>query len=710
MLRRLFLTLWLLLATALVPTGAQAGTASLIADRVQVLGNGQIVAEGNVVVLFEDIRLTATRVSYDQSADLLDITGPLTLIQGNDTILLADAAQLSGDMREGLMQSARLVLDQQLQIAAAEINRVQGRYTQLSKVVASSCEVCAERPVPLWQIRASRVIHDQQERQLYFHDAQFRVMDLPIFYLPRLRMPDPTLKRATGFLPPSLRTNTRLGTGVRLPYFIKLGDHADLTLTPYLSNVTSTLEARYRQLFINGGITFDGAVSQDSLLPGDTRFYLFGHGAFDLKRDFTLSFGLELVSDAGYLSDYGYSDTDRLESHVALTRARRDEYIFAGVTQYNTLRASEIPISDQLPFGQGDLFYERRFTDGILGGDGFWQFSAQGHFRASTADQLGRDMVRVGAAGEWRREWIFENGMVGEIEGAINADAYWINQDSTYDPFLAHITPSAGVTLRWPMSRATRSGALEVLEPVVQLAWTDRIGADVPNEDSPLVEFDEANLFDLSRFPGFDRYERGLRGNLGLRWSRYQPDGWTWTLAGGKVFRGNDLGQFSLASGLDGVSSDWLVAGQVQLGDQFALQGRALLSDGFDVSKAEGLVMWRDDRIALSSGYIWVMAAPGGFPGEDRTDAINEWSMDAAYNINDRWKANADWRFDIERDQVTKAGLGLQYANECVTVDLSLSRRFTSSTSVTPTTDIGLGISLTGFGGTKQAQARQCGR
>ena len=47
-----------------------------------------------------------------------------------------------------------MVLDQQLQLAAAQIDRVDGRYTQLTRAAATSCQVCAAIAAPLWQIRA----------------------------------------------------------------------------------------------------------------------------------------------------------------------------------------------------------------------------------------------------------------------------------------------------------------------------------------------------------------------------------------------------------------------------------------------------------------------------------------------------------------------------------------------------------------------------
>ena len=695
---------------ALAQSGpAQSAATTLVADSVRTTGPGQIEATGNVVVLHDGVRLSATRLSYDHTNDTLEIEGPITLTQNSGAVIvLADAAELSTDLSEGIMQSARVVLDQQMQIAAAELNRVGGRYTQAAKVVASSCEVCLARPTPLWEIRAQEMVHDAEERQLYFSNAQFRVMGMPVFWLPRLRMPDPTLDRATGFLAPRLSTSTRLGKGLRVPYFFRLGDHADLTVTPFVTSNTNTVELRYRQAFTKGRIAFNGAVSDDDLLPGRARWYLFGGGHFEVGRDFRLDFGIEQVSDESYLTDYDYSDTDRLESHVALSRTRRDEFILAGLTQYETLRADEIDSSGELPFGQAEFLYERRY-DGTMGGGGFWQVSGDTYWRESEdpVGGAGRDGARLSFAGEWRRDWVLAGGIEAELRGRVDADSYWVWQDdSAFTTNSAHITPTAGVTLRYPMSRTTDSGALEVLEPVAHLGWTDRVGADVPNEDSTLVEFDETNLFSLDRFPGQDAIETGSRAALGLTWTRFNPTGWTYSLAAGRVWYNQDLDQFSAVSGLSGNASDWLVAGQVQLADRFALQARTLFSTEDSINKSEVLAMFQNDRFAFATGHIWVDADTA----EGRDAPVHEWSWDSTLQINDNWRASADWRYDLDLDNLTKAGLGLEYSNECVSVDLSLSRRFTSSTSVKPTTNIGLGISLNGVGGRRGSRGATCAR
>ena len=690
--------------------------ATLVADRVYLSGDDTLTAEGAVEVFYKGSRLTAEKIVYDQQTDLLTITGPIRLTEEDGTILMADAAELSRDLQEGILSSARLVLDQQLQLAATEIARISGRYTRLSRVVASSCEVCPNDPVPLWEVRARRVIHDQEERQLYFDHAQFRVAGVPVFYLPRLRMPDPTLKRATGFLLPSIRTTSSLGPGIKLPYFIAIGDSRDLTLTPYVSSSrTRTLEFRYRQMFRTGEIELNGAISRDDILAGDTRGYLFGEGSFDLPRDFKLDLWVQGVSDDAYILDYGLGDIDRLASGVQVTRTRRNEHINASVFRYWSLRDGDD--NAVLPNLVGDFSFQRRFKPSYLGGEGKFLFEVHSHARSSsvTTDANGdgvtdgRDVSRATAMFDWRRNWVLSNGMV--VSGAVQAaaDFYSISQDTTFPGTITRFTPAAAVELRWPWVRsATNGGASHVIEPVIQLVVSPDSTEAVPNEDSQLVSFDEGNLFDFSRFSGADRRELGTRVNMGMSWTRHDPAGWSLGVTAGRVFRKKDLAQFGSASGLDGTSSDWLVAAQFETADGLRITNRALFDDAFDFSQEELRIDYQTRRYEIAAGYLWLTDDPS----EGRLAPSSELVFDAGWQIASNWRGTVGGRYDFEADRAARASVGLEYRNECAAIDLSLSRRFTSSTSVSADTDFNLSVQLLGFGGTENGQTyrRSCAR
>lgn len=670
------------------PAAAQV-PATLVADSVVLTADGRLVAEGNVEVFYDGTRLSASRVSYDRAADRLIIDGPILVAAADGTVFSATQATLDPRLESGILLGARLVLDRQLQLAAGRIDRQEGRFTTLTQAAVTSCRVCPNRP-PLWEIRAGQVIHDEAAQLLYFENAQFRIRGVPVFWLPRLRMPDPSQDRATGFLTPRIRSTDQLGTGILLPYFIRLGQSRDLTLTPYLSTRTRTLNLRYRQAFDRGVVQFEGAVSEDSLEPEGLRGYATLTGAFQLPRDFRLTFDLEAVTDRAYLLDYGLSGTDVLQSEIALLRVRDREYFRGALTVFESLREGDN--SDALPGVVGDLRRERRrFLEG--GGILTIASSADLLYRVEDDDGTGRDMIRSGHSLDWRRNWISRGGLVTAAEARVGIDNFRIRQDPSFDRSVLRGNAGGAVTLRWPLIGTDRGGAVHVLEPVAQVAWSDSFGAPVPNEDSTLSEFDEGNLLALSRFAGEDRLETGLRGAAGLSWSRSGPRGWRSTLTFGRVFRAAPEPDFSETSGLRGTRSDWLIAGNIRFGQNLAFAVRSLMQDDTTFTRTEARLDWTGARVNLAAVYVFLPADAD----EDRAEPVSEWTFDADWDISAAWSVSAEARYDLVADAPARAALGANWRNECVEVGLSVSRRYTSSANVEPVTDYGLSVELLGF-------------
>jgi LPS-assembly protein len=91
----------------LLPAAAAAQElATLLADRVEVTGDGVITAEGNVEVFYQGTRLTAPRVRYERAGERLFIEGPITLADGDSVTVLAEAAELDADLRNGILLGA----------------------------------------------------------------------------------------------------------------------------------------------------------------------------------------------------------------------------------------------------------------------------------------------------------------------------------------------------------------------------------------------------------------------------------------------------------------------------------------------------------------------------------------------------------------------------------------------------------------------------
>ncbi len=690
-------------ARAQIGASGVAGQATLVADEVSVQSSDVLVAKGHVEVFFNGQHLTASQVIYDQSTDRLSIRGPIKIDDGLGNVMYGDQADLAADLAEGLLISARLMLQQKLQIAGSEMLRADGgRYTAMRNVAASSCTICAGSKTPLWEIRAHEVVHDAQAQQIWFSHASLRFAGVPVMYLPILRVPDPRLDRATGFLTPHMRTTSALGTGVLLPYFIVLGPNRDVTLTPYItSGGGSTLNLRYRQAFSHGTLSVNGAMTTDQTLPGEGRGFLAATGEFDLGHGYQLDFHGITVSDDAYLVDYGITEADRLDSTVGVTKVERSTYFSGQFSGLHSLREGESNTTQ--PAALSDVVLHHRLVPTLLGGESDFEVQSHSLYRPSDVSSDlngdgvadGRDMARLSFKGTWRRNWTFDNGM--QLSGGLDgeADFYRIGQDEHYAGHPARSTLTGGLALRWPLVKADGRGTVHVIEPVVQIVAADTPKQNIPNEDSSLVEFDESNLFSLDRFPGADAFEGGTRVNMGVNYLRTAARGWTLGATAGRVLRKSDLAQFSDPSGLAGRNSDWLVSGSLESPGQMGLLSRMLLDDDFELSKAEILFRLTRPKVSVSGGYRYILADQS----EYRNDDVRELVLDSNYDVTGNWTAHLANRYDLVAESLAQAGLRLTYTNECIFVDLSVSRRYTSSTSVEPSTDFGLMVELLGFGG-----------
>ena len=112
-------------------------------------------------------------------------------------------------------------------------------------------------------------------------------------------------------------------------------------------------------------------------------------------------------------------------------------------------------------------------------------------------------------------------GITTELKAGVIGSYYSIQKKpaaaTTKTDDLGRVTPMASVEWRSPISvsSASRSG---VLEPRLQLAYVG--GQDktdeIPNRDSADYRIDEANLFLLNRYQGYDYLRPGTRADVGV--------------------------------------------------------------------------------------------------------------------------------------------------------------------------------------------------
>ena len=320
-------------------------------------------------------------------------------------------------------------------------------------------------------------------------------------------------------------------------------------------------------------------------------------------------------------------------------------------------------------------------------------------------------MVRAGGEADWRRDWTLPFGVIAGAGAAAGFQFYRVWDDPDHpQSLLSRANPSAGFELRWPWARTSPGGAMHVIEPVAQVVYSDTIGdADVPNEDSQLPEFDASNLFALNRFPGLDRIETGLRANLGIKYTRFDPAGWSMGFALGRVVRNEPDPQFSEGTGLAGKWSDFVGTLTLDFASGLKLQNRSLFNTDFFFKRNEFAMAYDTGQSGFETSYV--------FLAEDDSRSVlgpqpktSEFGIDAHYRVHPNWEVRGRWRYDAAARKSLRAEAGVIYGNQCVEIDLKVSRRFTSSTNVPQSTSYGFNVRLAGIGGTGERDwpARTC--
>ena len=143
--------------------------------------------------------------------------------------------------------------------------------TKLSKGVFTVCQK-REGKCPPWSLKAKKIVHDHVKKNIYYEHAILKIYDIPVFYFPRFFHPDPTVKRQSGVLFPSLTNTTTLGVGTAIPYYWAINNDKDLTFSPkFYSDDNLLFLNEYRQAFNNGFLTLDTSFTQGYKNTSETK-------------------------------------------------------------------------------------------------------------------------------------------------------------------------------------------------------------------------------------------------------------------------------------------------------------------------------------------------------------------------------------------------------------------------------------------------------
>ena len=305
------------------------------ADAITVERGDVLHAKGNVVFQHGSKKIKAKVLEFDRKSNQVKFIGMQEFYDGKAIKFSSKEAVISSDLSEGIISTANLLLDDTIKIQTDEVRLKNGEISSANGISrVTSCTECEEKEVN-WYLSASSANRDAENSNIVYKNVTVRVKGLPVAYIPYLRMPDPSVERARGFLVPEAVLTSNLATGLKLPYFIPIGQSSDILVTPYFSSKTKTIEYRYRKKFRSGDLTINGAISDDDLEGKDLRYFSQMIGNFKLGYGLGLNLNVGKVGDTSYLGDYVYSEYSDFNSEISLgkTAVEKNQF-FDGELSY----------------------------------------------------------------------------------------------------------------------------------------------------------------------------------------------------------------------------------------------------------------------------------------------------------------------------------------------------------------------------------------
>jgi LPS-assembly protein len=681
------------------PTGQQQGDGNVFfkADSLRYDRElGVLVATGNVEFTRGDHTLMAETVSYNEKSETVTASGRVTLVEPTGEVIFADYVELTGDLKDGLMRNMRIRLQDDSRLAAAGGRRTGGNRTELAKAVYSPCDLCRDRPerAPLWQIKAARIVHDQETHDITYNDAVVEMFGMPVAFLPYFQHPDPTVERRTGFLAPSFGGDSELGKFLRLPYYIDIAPNQDATLEPMvMTNEGVLMAGEYRHRFAHGYSTLNASITEAS--SGDDTDHIRGHiksiNRFDFDRTWRGGLDIYRTTDDTFLRRYKIDSVDQLTSQAFVEGFRGRNYAQLRNYAFQGLKADDDPGQSPLvwPYGQYSVIGQ----PGRMGQ--YWTLDANVLQLTRTE---GTDTRRLSVTPGWRLPVTTSNGEVYTLFARLQTDGYYA--DDLIDPhftgpqsdFAGRIFPQVGIDWRYPFIR--RDGSVStIVEPIVGFIAGPNGGNSpkIPNEDSLDLELQDSNIFDFNRFPGVDRVDGGQRFYYGIRTSLIGLlRGGTSSLFLGQSYRLQRDDTFPVESGLEDHFSDFVGRLQVSPSRYLDTIYRFRVDkDSFEARRHEVGASLGPRSLRLNLNYIFLDNRPDQVEfrsprkqigGSVLAQVLPNWSIGGGV-LRDLAPPTGD-------ERALRHGVNVAYEDECFIFTTEYLRTFTEDRDVKPSTTL----------------------
>ena len=559
-----------------------------------------------------------------------------------------------------------------------------------------------------WNLNAGELIHDKEQKKITYKNASLDLNNVPVLYLPYFAHPDPTVKRESGFLPPTLANlGGDIGSTIKIPYFYPVSQSADFTVSPiYYFKQHPLLLGEYREKFKNGDISLEGGFTQGykevtTTKTDGSRHHLYGNLNLifsDKILDQTiLNAKVQQVNNPTYLrvnkinsTNDGFKknlikeDDTKLTNEINLNSFGKTENLNIKAATYRDISVTKN--SDQYSYLLPELSYSKYnlFNDNNL--------TLNSIFKSQNTSTNQNKSTFINNLDYSTQDFYNNNLGIGyKFLTKINNINYYSDYKTPNQNLNSQINPVVGFDTSLPFAKINKDTEQYIIPRIL----TRYAPGKMTNATTNDTTLNTDNIFSMNRMNSDELIEKDLSFNLGADWiwqekktNNKEPE--KATISVGQVLKLNKDLDMPTKSSLQKSNSD--IVSKINY----------LSPKNFDVTLKSTFdnqlnhVYYNDftfKKNFTSSEVNFSFYEKNSHIGNERYAKANLTS-----NITESTKIKIESDRNLKTDLTNSHKLGIENENECIKYGFYLQKNYSSDKDLKPATSVYFGVTLLPFG------------
>ncbi len=594
--------------------------------------------------------------------------------------------------------------------------------TNCKNIKNSKDEYC-----PIWSINSTKTTHDIKNKKIKHSNATLALKNLPIFYLPYLEHPDPTIRRKSGLLPPSFASISNLGRTIKTPLFWAIGDDKDLTFSPiFYFDENHLYTAQYRQQFKKSYLILETGFTEGykriSEIDGRTSgsrnhmFIKFQNFSDILFGNTIFDFQVQRSSQENYLKinrirgELFKSDIEDLENKITLTSIGDNKKLSFGTSILEDLNESG---NDKYEYLVPNIKYNFFSNTSNINYDFNSSFI---HKKFSNSNDLNNDdqeqSKQTNILNLSSKEINFVNsGFQNFLKANItninlnNKDVFGEKKDFESQNYFTVAFDS-----KYPLINYKNKNSYSNITPRLFAKYT--IGKTNNNFKTETF-FDTSDLYSINRLNDQENFDKDLSIGYGIKWDKYNYYSSTNVVKQnfhiGQVIREKENQFLPSTSSLNNTMSD--VVGTYTFNfngrknkninkdlNVLSLFNRNFFSITYDFAIDNNLNEFNRNSLQFKAGNQFINFTNTYY--EIRNHIGNTKFNETTTNIllSNNYYVSSTYRKNLDTNQSESASFSLNYENDCIRYSLSTDKSFYLDKDLKPDRKITFNIIIKPYG------------